>query len=69
MMIAPKNLLVLLLFACSPIISSAAPPVGPPPPTPPPPPGTPIDQYVLIAIVVAVVFGLSSIKKVNLKYK
>ncbi|WP_229734094.1 hypothetical protein [Flavobacterium orientale] len=42
---------------------------GPPPPSPPPPPGSPIDTYLLVLVVIAILFAFYklNLSKINKK--
>ncbi|WP_431132960.1 PID-CTERM protein-sorting domain-containing protein [Psychroserpens mesophilus] len=46
-------LFVLISFVCS-----AQPDTAPPPPVPPPPPGMPIDDFLPVLLVIALVYGI-----------
>lgn len=52
-------------FNCSLAMQAEAPP--PPPLNPPPPPGLPIDNFIYIALAVAIVYGV--LKKIKLEKK
>lgn len=58
------GLLVLLTSA-----STFAAPGAPPPPTPPPPPGLPIDGGIVLLLVVAICYGVYTVRKFNLQSK
>ena len=60
-----KNLLVISEFLLSFIPTFADEPAPPPPTLPPPPPGLPIDNSVIILILISVIYGLYKIGKSN----
>ncbi|MFT5251518.1 MAG: hypothetical protein ACI87N_000500 [Flavobacteriales bacterium] len=66
--------LFILLFGVTAVLAGTAPASGPPAPTGkgaglPPPPGLPIDDYIYILILVALVFGCYIIQKRSVKTK
>jgi hypothetical protein len=66
--------LFILLFGVMTVFAGTAPASGPPAPTGkgaglPPPPGLPIDNYISILILVALVYGSYSIYKRSVKTK
>lgn len=70
MKIVPNKINLLLLALLSTFNIYAAPPGGgPPPPTPPPPPGVPIDNGILILLLVALLYGFYTVRKFSLQSK
>ena len=60
-----KNLLVISAFLLSFTPTFADEPAPPPPTLPPPPPGLPIDNGILILILISVIYGFYKIVKSN----
>ncbi len=58
MKIQNKNFLASILFVLISFVCEAQIDGTPPPPMPPPPPGLPIDDYVYILVIVAIVYGI-----------
>ena len=71
MNIAPKYIILSMLILLTGLNSyAAAPPEGPPPPSPTiVPPGFPIDGSIIALVIVAIVYGVYSLKKFNLQSK
>jgi hypothetical protein len=64
--------LFILLFGVMTVFAGTAPASGPPAPTakkPPPPPGLPINDYIYILILAALIFGCYIIQKRSAKTK
>ena len=60
-----KNLLVISAFLLSFIPTFANEPAPPPPTFPPPPPGLPVDNCVVILIIISIIYGFYKIVKSN----
>jgi hypothetical protein len=60
---------ILLALILLPLAGCFAAPGEPPPPTPPPPPGLPIDNGILVLLIVSVLYGLYKVYKFNLNKK
>lgn len=62
---------ILCLFLNAMVYSAPPPPPPPPAPTdgPPPPLGFPIDENIMVVVVLAVIFGLYIVYKHHLKQK
>lgn len=70
MKIVPNKTNLLLFAFLLTINAFAAPPGGgPPPPTPPPPPGLPVDDGILILLLVALLYGFYTVRKLSLQSK
>lgn len=57
-----KKITVSLLLCLYPVVSLLA-QATPPPPVPPPPPGLPIDDYIPVMIIVAMLIGVYFLRK------
>ena len=70
MKIIANKLFIIVIYFISIFYAFAGP--HPPPPTgkkPPPPPGLPIDENILILVMIAVLFGIYIIYNYNVKAK
>lgn len=66
MKIPPNRILNLLVFISASVFAV---PKGPPPPKAPPPPGLPIDGYVFLLLIIAVLYGFYKINNLKLTSK
>lgn len=58
MRIQNKTNLASILFLLISFVCEAQPDIMPPPPGPPPPPGLPIDDYVVVLLVLGLIYGI-----------
>ncbi len=59
-----KTLLASILFITISFVSMAQ--ETPPPPMPPPPPGLPIDGYIPVVLILAILYGLKKSLKASI---
>lgn len=57
-----KKILASVLFVSISFVSAAQ-GLEPPPPMPPPPPGLPIDDYIYVILIIALIYGV--VKKIK----
>ena len=53
-----RKYLASILFVLISFVCNAQPDGSPPPPSPPPPPGFPIDDFLPVLLVIALIFGV-----------
>ncbi len=58
MKIQNRKYLASILFVLISFVCNAQPDGAPPPPVPPPPPGFPIDDFLPVLLVVALIYGI-----------